>query len=151
MVNYQEGNPMIPGNAELELHEVMAFQTGDSVIVTEAGTDYGNTCIDYAYLHGLGDASGLKDGVKTLMAQPGLTMETLHMGIPFMEAVQSAVIARITEMRLFRLQQGLAALSEFGSRPEVQAEVERQGREAFDNLASAVSALLPPKKRRLPY
>lgn len=149
MVNYHEGDPMLPGNAELEPHEFAAFAAGDVMAVSQTGREYGTVCTDYATSQD-GDAANFLVGIRALVEQSPKTLTSFRMGVPFMEGVRTGVRSRITEMigagRSLELAQGLAALSEFAKRPAVQAAAARQSRDAFDKLASAVHAIANPSE-----
>lgn len=144
MVNYHEGDPTVPGNAELEPHEVSAFEVGDVSAVSKAGKEYGTTCTDYAVSHG-GELSDIVLGMRTLMDQPRASFTSFGMGLPFMEGVETGTMRRIAEIRdaqpRLELAQGMAALASFGKRPEVQRVIKKQEEAAFDNLMSAAQAI----------
>jgi hypothetical protein len=152
MVNYNGQNPAIPGNASLEPSEAEAFWRGNTEVVREIGMGYGVACYDYGLQHPDEERVSLLVGAKALSGGKPTTLAGMQMHINFIEGIQAGVQRRGQEIRdaiawreenpkLYELYAGMAALREFGKRPEVQRIVQEQSRAAFDKLVSAVKTI----------
>ena len=151
MVAYNGGDPRIPGNAELEDHEVAAFKSGDARAVEDIGRGYGKAGLDFAVDQGP-EGPEITAGARALMdpvlKSPELTLTTMLKGIPFLEGVLSGIKIRSSEiswqMMLSEKLPGLAVLAELSQRPEIHEEATRQTMLAFDRIVSAVHNINSP-------